>query len=340
MLSAKAKSILNSPDLVAERDAWFARLASHFDRTVRNRPFRLLGHVAGWDNTTLKYTAPELWMEHSLETLADMIANHTPSENDAGKFRPWCVEGWLYGVHFIDRIFGCNVYFTDGNWFNDYLPRPVGTLETPDLDNNETWILAKRAALAFVESGVKLPLLGTDVLSSTLNIAVNLFSEEILSAMLDNPDAARHDFLVINETLKAMRRWFVDNVPASQLQPSVSGYRTQPPGYGQLCGCTTYLLSAEQYAEFIAPLDNDLLGLHPHGGMIHLCGSHARHIPTFRDMPNVKSVQLNDRAAHDLRTHYEILRDDQLIYFEPCENMHLDLALSLTNNGDRLVIVG
>jgi len=340
MLSHKAKTILNDPRLIAERDAWFARLTSHFGRTVRNRPFRLLGRVAGWDNTTLKYTQPELWVEHSLETLADMIANAAPEPADEGKFRPWCVEGWLYGVHFIDKIFGCKVYFTDDNWYNDYLPYKTGTLEMPDLDTDETWALAKRAAIAFAECDVKLPLFGTDVLSSTLNIAVNLSSADILSAMLDDPDAARHDFRIINETLKTTRRWFMDTIPAPQLQPSVSGYRTQPPGYGQLCGCTTHLLSAAQYADFIAPLDNDLLGIHPHGGMIHLCGSHARHIPAFRDMPNVKSVQLNDRAAHDLRTHYETLRDDQLIYYEPCADMPLERALELTNGGDRLVIVG
>ncbi|MCC6445627.1 MAG: hypothetical protein IT210_19495 [Armatimonadetes bacterium] len=67
--------------------------------------------------------------------------------------------------------------------------------------------------------------------------------------------------------------------PESQLQPVVAAGRCQPPGFGQLCGCSTQLLSGSAYREFVAPLDDALHSVYPHDGMIHRCGAHAQHIP-------------------------------------------------------------
>jgi len=335
MLSGKARQVLNDPRLIAERDAWFARLASHFDRNIRNQPFRLAGHVAGVNSGFLD-TSPEKRMGESLETLAGMISD-TGSPDD-GRFRPRCVECPFYGVHFIDKIFGADVFWMDDNWHSRHLKTPVGALEFPDLENDKTWAMARRTAQAFVESGVQLPLFGMPTLSSALNIAVNLYGQEILTAMLEEPDAARHDLRVVNDLIMTLHKWYIANVPEANLQPVISWWRTQPPGHGQLCGCTTQLVSGEQYAEFIAPLDNALLGLYPRGGMIHLCGAHAQHAAVIRDMPNVRAVQVNDRAAHDLPVWYSTLRDDQMIYFEPCAKMPPERAFEITNGGDRLVI--
>jgi hypothetical protein len=133
--------------------------------------------------------------------------------------------------------------------------------------------------------------------------------------------------------------WYRRRIPEEQLQPVVAAQRCQPPGFGQLCGCTTHLLSAEQYREFIAPLDGALLRVYPHGGMIHLCGIHTQHIATWRDMPSVRAVQLNDRAAQDLPSYFAGLRDDQVIYLNPTPTMTAEDALRITD-GRRLVVVG
>ena len=122
-----------------------------------------------------------------------------------------------------------------------------------------------------------------------------------------------------------------------QLQPVISWNRTQPPGYGQLCGCTTQLVSGELYREMVAPLDNALLSVYPKGGMIHICGAHAQHIDAFRDMPALKVVQFNDRAAADLEAFFRGLRNDQVLYLNPCKEMSVAEAVQITH-GKRLVV--
>jgi len=277
------------------------------------------------------YLQPEQWVEESLELLA------LKPETAANRFAPACIEYGIYGVHFIDRILGARVFFKDGQWNADYLKTPIGALEMPDLEKDETWNMAKRAALAFVEADVKLPLFGMPTLSSALNILLNLYGQEALVAILEDEEAACHDLNVVNTLIRTLHKWYRDNVPSQQLQPVISTMRTQPPGYGQLCGCTTQLLSGPMYREFIMPLDDALLGDYQYGGMIHLCGSHTQHIENFRDMPHLKALQLNDRAAGDLEQYFHGLREDQIIYLNPCNEMPLERALEITG-GKRIVI--
>ena len=137
--------------------------------------------------------------------------------------------------------------------------------------------------------------------------------------------------------LTELHQWYRAHIPAQQLQPVCSCGRCQPPGHGQICGCTTQLLSPGLYEEFIMPLDNALLGVYPNGGMIHLCGSHTQLIPLFAKMPHLKCVQLNDKAAEDLKFYAEGLRDDQVIYLNPCEGMSTRQALQIA--GDRKMVI-
>jgi hypothetical protein len=114
--------------------------------------------------------------------------------------------------------------------------------------------------------------------------------------------------------------------------------RTQPSGYGQLCGCTTHLLSSELYRDFVAPLDDALLAVYPQGGMIHLCGTHAQHITTWNEMRSLCAIQVNDRAAEDLEIYIEELRDDIVLYVNPCPRMPVERIVEITG-GRRTVIV-
>jgi hypothetical protein len=156
--------------------------------------------------------------------------------------------------------------------------------------------------------------------------------------MLAEPEHAMRDLKIINNTLREIHTWYRSVLPAQQLQPVISWERTQPPGYGQICGCTTQLVSGETYKAMIAPLDDWLLAEYPGGGMIHLCGAHEHLIPVFCGMAHLKSVQLNDRASIDLEAYYNGLRQDQIIYLIPCEDMTIEQAVELTG-GNRLVIV-
>ena len=87
----------------------------------------------------------------------------------------------------------------------------------------------------------------------------------------------------------------------------------------------------------LADLDERLLGVYENGGMIHLCGSHTQHVETFKNMKTLKSVQLNDRAAENLEVYFNELRDDQIIYLNPCDGMPVRKAIEITK-GKRLVV--
>ena len=219
------------------------------------------------------------------------------------------------------------------------MANPVGSLEYPDLDENPAWRMVREVAHLFSRydpPNVKLEL---PTLSSALNIAVNLYGEEILVAMLNNPEAAHHDLRIINDVIIRLHTWFIDNISVDRFQPIAMSGRIQPAGHGQICGCTTQLPSNDLYEEFVASLDAEVLSLYPHGGLIHLCGAHVQHIPTWRNMREVKSVQMNDRAALDLSSYFRGLRDDQILYVHYFEDMPVEEVLNITG-GRRTVLVG
>lgn len=335
-ISSKAREILNRPDLIEKRDLWFHRMQNVFDSNPdswnNQYAFGLCGILAKGIHDP--YTEPELWVEDCLEYLAEQ---YKILENKSF-FRPLCIEYFIYGVHYIDKMFGANVFFQDNQWYNHYLTTPIGKLEMPNLDKDPLWSLTKRAIHAFLEADVNLPLFGLPTFASALNIAVNLYGQEILVEMVIDPDNALKDLTTINDLLCQLHSNCRSLIPESQLQPVISWTRTQPPGYGQLCGCTTQLVSAQMYRDLVAPLDDKLLSVYPHGGMIHLCGAHAQLINVFRDMKHLRSIQLNDRATEDLKAYYEGLREDQIIYFNPCKETTIEDAMAITH-GNRLIIV-
>lgn len=333
-LSNAARKILNDSKLIARRDEWFGKLQNVFDGTNGDDTvFAVNGVLGVASQHDMIYTNPEKWLIECLEELAEKAEK----SNSDIMFVPPCVESALYGVHFIDKIFCSNVFFKEGQWYNSYLDSPVGNLQMPDLEKDETWNLAKCIAKNFVKHDVKLPLFGLPTIASALNIGVNLYGEEILVELLMSPEQANKDLALINNLLCTMHSWYREHIPYNQLQPVISWNRTQPPGYGQLCGCTLQLISADVCRESIMPLDEKLLSVYPNGGMIHLCGSHEHLINLFKQMPSLKALQLNDRAAHDLELYYNGLRDDQIIYLNPCEGMTIEQAVKITG-GRRLVI--
>ncbi len=329
------RRILNDPALLAARDRGFAHLEGVFSGRAPDRPVFVNGvnaAPAGID----PYEEPEAWVEAALDCLAD----GAEALLDAGVFRPLCVEYGPYGVHYVDRMFGANVYQgSEGQWWVDCLDAPVGGLRMPDLEADETWALSRRAALAFRNSGVSVPVFSLPTIASALNVATNLYGPALMMAFLDHPEAARRDLGIINDLLRLLHGWYRDNLPEAQLQPVVAAQRCQPPGSGQLCGCTSHLVSAALYEEFVAPLDGALLAVYPRGGMIHLCGRHTQHIPAWRRMSSLRAVQLNDRATEDIEAYFTGLRDDQALYIIPTEEVTVERILSRTNVR-RVVIIG
>jgi hypothetical protein len=73
--------------------------------------------------------------------------------------------------------------------------------------------------------------------------------------------------------------------------------------------------------------------------MIHLCGSHLQHLPTWKSLSSFRAFQLNDRAAEDLAGYFHGLRDDQILYANIFPGMTFEHTLQITG-GRRVVIVG
>ena len=325
--------ILNDKNLIAKRDEWFNTIQSMYDSSYdKPRVLVIDGSLARAKSDMHK--EPEKWVDECLEDIAKNKASDILNDK---KLVTVSLGYRIYGVHFIDKIMGANVYFKDRQWYNDYLTTPIGELEEPDLDNNETFQLAVRAAKRFVEVGGELPIFAIPTIASALNIAVNLYGQEILIEMISDPDNARKDLETINRTLINVHKRLNEIIPKKQLQPTSAWLRLQPPGYGQICGCSTHLISGSLYEEMILYLDEAVLNVYENGGMIHLCGSHSQHIENFRNMKSLKSVQLNDKAAEDLQLYFEGLREDQIIYLVPCKGMPVEKALEITG-GKRLVI--
>lgn len=336
-LSDFAKRALNDPQRIQARDRWFDRLERVYsgqpDEFGEKYVFAVNGILGQPRDPQLLYDDPE---EFVIQSLEDLAARLEQTDSDI-MFVPACVETPFYGVHFVDKLFGCKVWFQDGQWYNRYLETPVGQLQRPDLEHSPVWKAAQQAAEAFVRQQVALPLFGLPTIASALNIAVNLYGENILIAMLEEPEDAQHDLQVINDLLCELHSWYLKTIPLQQLQPVISWNRTQPPGYGQLCGCSLQLISDQLFQEFIQPLDDALLAIYPKGGMIHLCGRHDQLLDSFARMPHLRAVQVNDRAAHDLQLYYSRLRKDQVLYLNPCEGMTVQRAMEITG-GDRLVV--
>ncbi|TFG88935.1 MAG: hypothetical protein E4H17_01550 [Gemmatimonadales bacterium] len=153
-----------------------------------------------------------------------------------------------------------------------------------------------------------------------------------------DPEAARRDRGIIHATIVRLHEWFRHTIPFDQLTMVETHGRVQPPGFGQLCGCSTQLLSPELYRDFVAPLDDAVLALYPEGGMIHLCGAHAQHLLAWRGMRSLRALQINDRAATDFEVYWSGLRDDQVTYVAADDGLARTDKLRVTR-GRRLVLV-
>jgi len=268
----------------------------------------------------------------------DELAGKADESLDESVLRSMSVQFNPRGVYHVDHVLGAEVFDLDtDNWQCRPLDSPVGKLPPVDLASHPAWRTMQNYTRAFVARDVRSVLLSLPTIASVLNIAMNLYGQRLLVAMHEAPNAARRDLGVINDVLREMHSWYRTNVPPEQLQCICADGRCQPIGFSQICGCSTQLLSPEMYAQFIAPLDEQVLSVYPRGGMIHLCGAHTQHIPVWREMKVLRCLQLNDRAAEDLETYYRELRDDEVFYVNPTETMTPERILAITG-GRRVVI--
>jgi len=279
-------------------------------------------------------------LEEPEEWLADVLADMGTAAEWAGDertFRPLYIELDPLGTHFIDALLGAGVYFHEGQVWSDQLTCGIGELEPPDLRSGGLLRKAARLAeLALAATGGCIPI-ALPVFSCPVNTGTSVFGQRLLEALVCQPADAARALRVVTDCIIAAVRALHAVVSAGLRLNSVACNRFGPEGFGQIDGCATQLVSAEHYARFFAPLDAALLRAWPaQAGLIHLCGAHAQHIPTWRGMPEIRAVQLNDRAAEDLELYAGGLREDQVIYVAPTPTMPPERILEAAR-GRRLV---
>ena len=114
-LSLQAHEHLNDEALIAERDQWFDRMSDLFNgkdnEYLRHKVFTL--HGMELKHRSNMYSDPEAWFFECLELAL------TKKAAFADGFSPICVECRPYGVHYIDKMLGANVYNYAGQWNAD-----------------------------------------------------------------------------------------------------------------------------------------------------------------------------------------------------------------------------
>lgn len=309
---------LNDEEVMAQRELHMKQLNRLFEGPPKaSQPF-YLDACLGRSSVDL-YLEPENWVEDCLRDLARQCEENLRR----GRYCPLILMGKPYSVHFTDCIFGAEVFFSQssGEWYNKPFQTPAGSLKKPVLEESEAWNLAKRIAKAFRDSGVKAPYFSMTTIASPLNVLLNLYGSDVLVDLLLEPEAVRRDLDVITQAQVDMHQWYAENIEEDQLQCTTAVIRMQPPGFSQLCGCSTQLISSDLYASMILPYDHRILKAHKYGGMIHLCGSHLQHLETFCNMEALRALQLNDQAADDLDGYVAGLRKDQVLYVRPTKRM-------------------
>ncbi len=267
------------------------------------------------------------WLAGELDPLLAVLQREAV---DAQTFHPLVVEFAPLGVHYVDALFGAQVFTHEGQYWSHSLPGSIAGLAPVDIGNSSLvhWTLhALNRLLARLPDAVATT---TPIFSSPLNVAINLFGEQVLMDLASPDERILHGFAVICDAIAGLHQLAQERYPADRLRFYCSSTRWAPNGVGHICGCSTQLLAPETYATCIAPLDERILRTHPAGGTIHLCGRHTQHLPCWRAMPALRAVQLNDAAANDFPAYFTALRDDQLIYITPTELMPRSRILEIS----------
>ena len=238
-----------------------------------------------------------------------------------------------YGLHFTSAVMGCPIHDKqDRAWCTslDVLGRSLEDFCVPNLDENDIFqdmlSLVKFVAEATEHRlPIELPFLAEPLLAG-----VDLFGSEFLAALANDDGLADRVLADISSAVLTMRSRLHAAIPSADLRDYHTSACPMPREYTFVHGCTTHLVSPQTYRDHVAKLDSAHLTHEARGGCFHLCGEHIQHLRTWRDMPCVRAVQLNDRACADLEQYWSQLRSDQFVVLWPSENMPLERAMEIT----------
>ena len=280
----------------------------------------------------------EQWLTKGLSH----FRTHYESYCDAVTWRIPALALCRYGLHFTSAVLGCRVWAeADQPWCVSLseLGQTPQDFQVPDLDQNSVFqeMLGLLRFVTEVTEGrvvVELPFLAEPLLA-----AVDLFGTEFLRLLADDGELAGQLLEKVSTVVLAMRSRF--RGVGADADADVRDYHTcacpMPGDFRFVHGCTTHLVGPATYRDYVAPLDAAHLQHEGRGGCLHLCGRHTQHISTWRDLPGLCAVQLNDTAACDFERYWRGLLQDQFVVLWPGSTMSVAEALRISH-GHRLAL--
>ncbi len=279
----------------------------------------------------------EAWLAEALAELRERAA----SFRGRHMYRSFALSLARYDLHFSAAIAGCTIHHDETAyvWCTslEKLGKSIEDFRVPDLDEHDAFQEMLRLLRFVVEATEGRIPVEIPYVSEPLILAVDLFGEEFLCLLAADPDRADLFLDQLSAYILDMRRRLCEVAPDAPLMPHGSCHRVMPEGYNLLFGCTTHLISGPAYERHFLERDRALMRCGAPGGGIHLCGDHTQFCTAWHNMPELKMIQLNDRATVDLEIYWRNLRPDQYIVFMPCDAMTVDDALRITG-GRQLVL--
>ena len=242
----------------------------------------------------------------------------------------------LYGTHYIDALFGNEVQWVKNQFWSKEQTCEVSELQMPDFDNSE--LLKETIDLAKwikEQTDGKFLIVMPDI-GSPINIAINLFGEKFFLEIAMNPDSAKRVLAMISEVTRRVYDELITAVGQKTIRCHNNFYVYTPYDYAGLSICATQMISPANYTELVADADDRCVPNCYKGMIQHICGRSNQHVSEIASRSRIKGVQLNDAGTDQFADYFKGLRDDQIFYMRPTENMTMEKILSITK-GNRVL---
>lgn len=193
-----------------------------------------------------------------------------------------------YGACTVAAIYGVSIVYADDNWPNcahDYLTdEQLARLEPPDLDRNPhfaqlmeqvEWIAAREGRIE-----------GFINWQGVLNNAQRLRGQQLLMDVLDQPQAAKHLFACVCETMiQGIRR-----LHERQRASGVDGR------FVTVSNCLVNMVSPRVYRELLLPWDQKLAAVYGCIGIHNCAWSATPYLEAYAQVPGVGYVDMGIKS--------------------------------------------
>lgn len=249
-----------------------------------------VGFTPNWFHKNYGIDFGERWHtdpEYRLETrrrMRDALSTRFPGTTIGNTDR--AVDGLTgtFGACTIGAIYGLPIIYSEAGWpicAQNYLnEEQIDYLRPPDLDNNPFFngLTDQIRHIQQLEGRVE----GFINWQGVLNNAHRLRGEALFFDLIDAPDRARHLFRCVAETM-------IDAAKRIQSLQAESGFQYR---FFTVSNCLVNMLSPQQYAEFLLPLDIGISEAFDCIGIHNCAWSADPYLDLYARVPNVAYIDM------------------------------------------------